>query len=105
VVNYESLGLENAFQGTCFEHAMSKACQCGTTYESEVFSNLHEISIKFAQSKFQKIQEKASRVGQGYMPKHVSMQICEHKNCQLPLRPSLCCTLGHFFSIQILCEL
>ncbi len=26
VVCYESLGLENAFQGTCFGDTMSKAC-------------------------------------------------------------------------------
>ncbi len=26
----ESFGLEESFQGTCFGHAMSKACQYGT---------------------------------------------------------------------------
>jgi hypothetical protein len=25
IVNYESLGLENSFQGTCFGHVFSKA--------------------------------------------------------------------------------
>jgi hypothetical protein len=29
VVNFESLGLEESFQGTCFGHAFSKACQYG----------------------------------------------------------------------------
>ncbi len=29
IVNYESLGLEERFQGTCFGHAFSKACQYG----------------------------------------------------------------------------
>jgi hypothetical protein len=29
VVNYESFGLEENFQGTCFGHAFSKACQYG----------------------------------------------------------------------------
>jgi len=30
VVKFESLGLEESFQGTCFGHAFSKACQYGT---------------------------------------------------------------------------
>ncbi len=31
IVNCEFLGLEESFQGTCFGHAFSKACQYGTT--------------------------------------------------------------------------
>ncbi len=31
VVNYECLGLEESFKGTCFGHVFSKACQYGTT--------------------------------------------------------------------------
>ncbi len=31
MVNYEILGMEESFQGTCFGHAFSKACQYGTT--------------------------------------------------------------------------
>jgi hypothetical protein len=31
IVNYEVLGMEESFQGTCFGHAFSKACQYGTT--------------------------------------------------------------------------
>ncbi len=31
IVNCEPLGLEESFQGTCFGHAFSKACQYGTT--------------------------------------------------------------------------
>lgn len=27
MVNYDNLGLEEAFQGTCFGHVVSKACQ------------------------------------------------------------------------------
>ncbi len=27
VVNCEALGIEESYQGTCFEHAFSKACQ------------------------------------------------------------------------------
>ncbi len=33
VVNYDSLGLEKSFQGTCFGHVFSKACQYGTAKE------------------------------------------------------------------------
>jgi hypothetical protein len=30
VVNCEVLGMAKSFQGTCFGHAFSKACQCKT---------------------------------------------------------------------------
>jgi hypothetical protein len=33
VLNYELLGLEVNFQGTCFGHALSQAYQYGTTNE------------------------------------------------------------------------
>jgi hypothetical protein len=33
VVNYEFFALEESFQGTCFGHVFSKACQYGTTKE------------------------------------------------------------------------
>jgi len=45
VVNCEVLGMEESFQGTCFGHALSKACQYGIV--EEFFSkNLKHISIK-----------------------------------------------------------
>jgi hypothetical protein len=31
IVSYDMLGLEESFQGTCFGHAFSKACQYATT--------------------------------------------------------------------------
>jgi hypothetical protein len=31
VINCESFGLEESFNGTCFGHVFSKACQYGTT--------------------------------------------------------------------------
>jgi len=31
IMNYESIGLEESFQKTCFGHTFSKACQYGTT--------------------------------------------------------------------------
>jgi hypothetical protein len=47
----QQFALEEAFQGMCFEHAMSKAYQYGIVNEKVSFG-LHEISIKFAQTNF-----------------------------------------------------
>jgi len=49
VVKYESLGLEESFQGICFGHDFSKACQYATTND-KVCKNLKYVSIKFAQA-------------------------------------------------------
>jgi hypothetical protein len=46
IVSCESLGLEESFQGTCFGHAFSKACQCGTI-EEKVCKILKYVSMKF----------------------------------------------------------
>jgi hypothetical protein len=53
VVNCEVLGMEESFQGTCFGHAFSKACQYRTTKE-KVCKNLKHIYIKSTQSYLQK---------------------------------------------------
>ncbi len=42
------LGLEESFQGICFGHAFSKACQYATTKENNC-EDLQYISIKYAQ--------------------------------------------------------
>jgi hypothetical protein len=53
VVDCEVFGVEESFQGTCFGHAFSKACQYGTA--KEIFKkNLKHISIKLAQFNLQK---------------------------------------------------
>jgi hypothetical protein len=52
-VNCEVFGMEESFQGTCFGHAFSKACQYGTTKE-KICKNLRHISIKLAQFDLQK---------------------------------------------------
>lgn len=44
VVCYESLGLEDPFQGTCFGHTMPKACKYNTT-KDKVCVGLHDILI------------------------------------------------------------
>jgi hypothetical protein len=48
-IKCEVLGLDESFQGTCFGHIFSKACQYATTNE-KIYKNLCFISIKFAQS-------------------------------------------------------
>jgi hypothetical protein len=45
IINCEPLGLEESFQGTCFEHAFSKACQYGITKE-KLCKDLKYIFIK-----------------------------------------------------------
>jgi hypothetical protein len=52
-MNYESLGLEESFQRTCFGHAFSKACQYGTTKE-KVGNCLKYVSINSLQTNLQK---------------------------------------------------
>jgi hypothetical protein len=47
VINCEFLGLEKNFQGICFGHAFSKACQYGIVKE-KTYKNLKYVSIKFA---------------------------------------------------------
>ncbi len=46
VVKCEVLGLEENFQGTCFEHVFSKACQYANNNE-KVCKGLKYVSIKF----------------------------------------------------------
>jgi len=53
VVKYEVFGLYENFQGSCFGHVFSKACQYANTNE-KVCRNLKFVSIKFAQSHLQK---------------------------------------------------
>jgi hypothetical protein len=45
IINYEYLGLEENFQGICFGHTFSKACQYGIAKE-KIYKNLKYVSIK-----------------------------------------------------------
>jgi hypothetical protein len=47
VVKCETLGLEKSFQGICFGHVFSKACEYATI-DDKVCKNLKYVSIKFA---------------------------------------------------------
>jgi hypothetical protein len=66
VVNCESFGIEESFQGTCFRHVFSKACQYGTTKE-KVYRNLKYVSVKFAQANLQKCITWPNKSGKGNM--------------------------------------
>ncbi len=52
VLSFKSLGLEEPLQGTCFGHALLKACQYGKKHLN-FFVGLHGISIKSTQIDFQ----------------------------------------------------
>jgi hypothetical protein len=53
VVNCKSFGLKNNFQGTCFGHVISKACQYGTV-EEKVCKDLKYVYVKSTQVDLQK---------------------------------------------------
>ncbi len=48
VVNYETWGLHESFNGTCLWHDFSKACQYATINE-KVYRNLKNVFIKIAE--------------------------------------------------------
>ncbi len=48
IVNCEALGVTESFQGTCFGHAFSKACQHSTSNQ-KMCKGFKYVSIKFAQ--------------------------------------------------------
>jgi hypothetical protein len=64
IVKCDSLGIEESFQGTCFGHAFSKACQYGTV-EEKVCKNLKYVSIKSPQVDLQKCITRFKKFGKG----------------------------------------
>jgi hypothetical protein len=48
IINCDVLSLEESFQGICFGHAFSKACQSTTTIE-KLCKDLQYVSIKTTQ--------------------------------------------------------
>jgi hypothetical protein len=60
VVNYEALGLEESYQGTCFGHAFSE-CQY-VTIDEKVYRNLKHVSLKFSHVDLQKWYKMAQEV-------------------------------------------
>jgi hypothetical protein len=47
IIQCETLGLEESFQGTCFDHVFSKVCQYATTND-KVYKSLKYVFIKYA---------------------------------------------------------
>jgi hypothetical protein len=77
----EVLSMEESFQGTCFGHAFSKACQYGTT-EEKVCKNLKHISIKSTQSNLQKCITWPKKFGKGRykgIKSCIESEICPRK--------------------------
>ncbi len=72
VVDCEVFGMEDSFQGTCFGHAFSKACQYGTI-KKKVYENLKHISIKSTQFDLQKCMTWLKKYGKG---RHEWNKVC-----------------------------
>jgi hypothetical protein len=49
IVNYEKLGILAPFEGVCFHHAFSKACQ-HATFDEKVSLGLQHVNTKSTQS-------------------------------------------------------
>jgi len=49
IISYETLGLQESFNGICFGHVFSKACQYAVTDE-KMCRNIRYISIKAIQA-------------------------------------------------------
>jgi hypothetical protein len=64
IVSCDMLGLEEIFQGTCFGHAFSKACQYATTKEKNC-KDLQYMLIKFSQGNLQKCITWSKKIGNG----------------------------------------
>jgi hypothetical protein len=63
VVNYEALG-RGSYQGTCFGHAFSKACQY-VIVDEKVCRSLKHVSLKFAHVDLQKCIPWPKKFGKG----------------------------------------
>jgi hypothetical protein len=63
-VSYDMLGLEESFQGACFRHAFSKACQY-VTIEEKVCKDLQYVLINFVQGNLQKCITWSNFFGKG----------------------------------------
>jgi hypothetical protein len=71
IISCDVLGLEKSFQGICFGHAFSKACQYVTTDE-KLCKDLSYVSIKTAQRDLEMVSKNGRR--------HVSIQVFPQGN-------------------------
>ncbi len=53
VINFETLNLQESFNGICFGHVFPKACQ-NATIDEKVCKNLRYVFIKIARENLQK---------------------------------------------------
>jgi hypothetical protein len=53
IIDYEPLKILRVYEGTCFGHVMSKACQYATN-DNKISIGLRNVSVKEAQSGLQK---------------------------------------------------
>ncbi len=64
IVDYRPLKLQRVYEGTCFGHIMSKACQYATNDE-KVTIGLKQINVKATQGNLQKIIMWTKKLGKG----------------------------------------
>ncbi len=64
IICCETLGLQESFNGICFGHAFSKACQYATIDE-KVCRNIRYVSIKAIQANLQKVYYLAQNFWKG----------------------------------------
>jgi hypothetical protein len=64
VMKYETLGLEESFQGTYFDHIFSKVCQYATTND-KVYKNFKYVSINYTQVDLKKCITWPKKFGKG----------------------------------------
>ncbi len=76
VVNYEYFGLEENFQGTCFGHVFSKACQYGIV-EEKLCKDLKYVSINSIQANLQNYITWLKKFGKGI---HEWNKVCVETN-------------------------
>jgi hypothetical protein len=64
IISCETLGLQESFNGICFGHVFSKACQYATIDE-KVCRNIRYVSIKAIQANLQKVYYLAQNFWKG----------------------------------------
>jgi hypothetical protein len=87
VVKCETFGLEGNFQGTCFGHVFSKACQYAIIDE-KVCKNLKYAFIKFVEIDLQKCITWPKKFGEGHQEwNKIYIEVSlKPKNLNIPLK-------------------
>lgn len=105
IVNCESIGLDEIFQGSHFGHVFSSACQYGTTYEKKCRSFKY-ISTKFTHVNMQKCIIWLNFFGNGKQKLEkacVEVGLCLRKlNTLMKTRYHLLLIFRFFFKFELL---